>query len=357
MMVAVSAWAAEGEPPSGGKKIPAPKSARDADFADFNQLRRMPATKDEPALKKLVASGLTFLRLHPASLRATEVVNGLAFYANGIDGKRPEARALYVSHLKSELEVLMRGEVRDEETRAAWLALSAALADYEVRAAYNADNLAAFRRQIDVLAGAPAAGRFLVERERSYVHVLSVGVSLAEAGAHLRKLLAHPDPAVAAMARTELNLVELKRAPLELKFTALDGRPVDLVRLRGRVVVLYVWSTGQKGAAGSLEAVRKLHDEYRRRGLEVVSICVDPADQRAKAAAALQQNPVPWPVQYDGLGLKHPLLEKLNLTAAPALLLLDQKGFLQHAMQGTHLSVNLPYNQLVAHTRRLLVIR
>ena len=66
---------------------------------------------------------------------------------------------------------------------------------------------------------------------------------------------------------------------------------------------------------------------------------------------------MPWPVQFDGLGFKHPLLEKLNLSSAPALLLLDQKGFLQHAMQGTHLTVNLAHHQVVAHTRRLLVIR
>lgn len=351
------AAAQSGGSKSGEAKEPAPKAVRDAAFAEFNQLRRLPAAKDEPALQKVIASGMAFLGRHPTASRATEVVNGLAFYANAIDGKRPELRAAYVGHLKSELARAMQTDGQNDDSRAVWLALAAAAADCEVRAAYNADNLSAFRRQIDVLAGAPAASRFLVERERSYVHVLSVGVSLAEAGVHLRKLLTYRDPAVAAMARTELNLVELKQAPLELKFTALDGRPVDLVRLRGRVVVLYVWSTGQKGAAVSLEAVRKLYDEYRKRGLEVVSICVDPADNRANVAAALQQSPVPWPVHFDGLGLKHPLLEKLNLTGAPALLVLDQKGFLQHVMQGAYLTVNLPHHQVVAQTRRLLVIR
>ena len=343
--------------PSGDAKVQTPKAVRDAAFTEFNQLRRMPATKDGPALRNLVSSGLTFLTRYPESLRAPDVVNGLAFYANGIEVKRPEARATYVAHLKGELAAALRAEGPEGDARVALLALTAAVADYEVRAAYNADNLTLFRGQIDVLAGAPAASRFLVERERSYGHVLSVGVSLAEAGAHFQKLLVHHDPAVVVMARTELNLVEVQQVPLQLQFTAWDGRPVDAARLRGRVVVVYVWSTGQKGPAGSLAAVRTLYDEYRRRGLEVVSVCVDPAENRAKVEASLQANPVPWPVQFDGLGFKHPLLEKLNLSSAPALLLLDQKGFLQHAMQGTRLTVNLAHHQVVAHTRRLLVIR
>lgn len=343
---------------AGEKKPVAGRSAAaETDYQEFAQLRRMASTKDEPALQKVVAAGFAFLSRHAASPRATEVVNGLAFYANAIDGKRPDLRAAYLTRLKAELAVAMRTEGADDDTRAAWLALVAALADHDVRAAYNADNLALFRRQIDLLAQAPASGRFLIERERSYLHVLSVGVSLGEAAAHLQQLLSHSDPAMVAMARVELNLVELKQAPLALKFVAWDGRPVDLVKLRGRVVLLHVWSTSQKAPAGGFEAVRKLYDEYRKRGLEVVSICVDPAENRAKVAAALQRHSVPWPVHFDGLGFKHPLLEKLNLSNAPALLLLDQKGFLQHAMQGTYLTVNLPHNQVVAQTRRLLVIR
>ena len=207
------------------------------------------------------------------------------------------------------------------------------------------------------LAEAPGGARFLADRERSYVHILTLGTSLARAEDHLKKLLAHPDKGVAGMARTELNLVEIKRQPYELSFTAFDGKPVDFAQLRGKVVVLYFWSSTNKGSIGALDALKQIASDYRKKGLEVVTVSYDKAEDREKLAAAIKENRISWPVHFDGKGAKAEFAAKLNITGVPALLVFDQKGMLLHTMQGTNLTVNLPVNQLDGQVRRMFGIK
>ena len=47
----------------------------------------------------------------------------------------------------------------------------------------------------------------------------------------------------------------------------------------------------------------------------------------------------------------------LTVTGVPAVLVLDQKGMLQHTMQGMNLTVNLPFNQLEGQVKRLLGVK
>jgi hypothetical protein len=49
--------------------------------------------------------------------------------------------------------------------------------------------------------------------------------------------------AVKEMAAGRLRIVEAMSAPLDLKFTAADGREVDLAKLRGKVVLVDFWAT------------------------------------------------------------------------------------------------------------------
>lgn len=342
---------------AGDKKAAPTKTPADLAFDEFNKVRTASGTKDQAFFQKVIAAGVAYLAQHPTHGRVNDVVKNLAFFGNAIDSKQPALRTSYLSFLKLEVTNLRYKEGVSDETKAALAAVDAAMADFEVREAFNAINLANFREKIDALAETPGSGRFLLERERSYVHILAYGSSLAKAEEHLKKLVEHKDKAVAGMARTELNLVEMKKQPLALKFTGFDGKEVDFAQLRGKVVALYFWSSAHKGSIGNFDGFKRIHSDYRKRGFEVVTVSYDKAEDREKVAAAIKENRISWPVHFDGQGAKNEIMGKLNPASVPAVLLFDQKGMLQHTMQGMELTVNLPLNQLEFQVRRMLGVK
>ncbi len=55
----------------------------------------------------------------------------------------------------------------------------------------------------------------------------------------------------------------------------LDGRPVSLQSLRGKVVVLNVWATWCRPCRSEMPALERLHQRLRGHGLQVVAVSVD----------------------------------------------------------------------------------
>ncbi|MGH7959961.1 MAG: TlpA disulfide reductase family protein, partial [Opitutaceae bacterium] len=239
-------------------------------------------------------------------------------------------------------------------------ALDAAVADNDVRDAFNADNLNTLREKIDTLAGMPGSGRFLVERERSYSHVVILGANPARAEAHLTKLLEHKEKPVAAMAREELNIVEARKEPCAVKFTALDGKEVDMAQLRGKVVAMYFWSSGSKPSTARFEALKQVYSNYRKKNFEVVTVSYDRAEDRPKLEKFIKDNRIAWPVHFDGNGPKNAFASKYNATGVPRLFIFDQKGILQTTLTGTpiaRVTPDFPQNQLEGKVKQLLGIK
>ena len=338
------------------KKAPA-KTPADLAFDEFNKVRGEGGPRDQARFQKVIASGLAYLGTHPTHGRVPEAVNGLAQYANSIDRKQPALITSYFSFLKLEATNLKFKDGVTDPTKAALAALDAAIADFELRAQFNRDNLANLREKLDTLGETPGTGRFLAERERSYLHVLALGTSLANAEAFAKRLLEHKDKGVAGMARAELNILEARKQPFDLKFTGLDGKETDLAQLRGKVVALYFWSSTNKGSLGNIEQLRMLHSDYRKKGFEIVTVCFDKAEDVEKAKAAAKENKIAFPVHFDGKGNKNELAAKLGINDANRLLVIDQKGMLQASMQGSTLTINLPVNQLEGTIKRLLNIK
>jgi cytochrome oxidase Cu insertion factor (SCO1/SenC/PrrC family) len=351
-----------GKDKGGEKKAAAPKTPADLAFDAFNKARTEQGGKmDQPRFQRVIASGLGYLMEYPTHGRVNDAIRDLAFFGRNIDAKQPALRTAYSSLLKLDVTNNRYKEGLSEPVKAVLAALDAAIADNDVREAYNADNLNTFREKIDTLAETPGGARFLADRERSYIHVLILGSNSAAKGeAHVNKLLAHPEKSVVSMAREELNFVNAKKEPYELKFTALDGKPVDLAQLRGKVVAVYFWSAANKSSMDRMEALKQLHSTYRKRGLEFVSVSLDKEEDREKVIKAVKDNRVTWPVYFDGKGTKSEVATKLNVTGVPRLLVFDQKGILQMTMQGNpvgRLQADLPANQLEGMTKKLLAIK
>lgn len=348
-------------PKGGEKKAAPPKSAADLAVDAWNKARNDPAGKTAAGFANVVAAGMSYVAQYPTHGQISSVINQLATFAGGIDPKQPALRASFISQLKLEVTNQRYKDGVTDPVKAALAAIDAAVADFEMRQSPGRDGLVALREKIDALAETPGATRFLGERERSYAHLLILMNQSPRAEEQLKKLATHADKGIAGMAKQELTIIETKKTPFELKFTGLDGKETDLAQLRGKVVALVIWNTGSKGFTDNLERLKMLHSDYRKRGFEVVTVCYDKEEDRAKVQKYVKDNRINWPVHFDGTAGKNSFAAKLNADNSnlPRAYLFDKAGLLQTIMPAgrTDLTPNVPLTQLEPHVKRLLGIK
>ncbi|MEN9636069.1 MAG: hypothetical protein RL077_4473 [Verrucomicrobiota bacterium] len=130
--------------------------------------------------------------------------------------------------------------------------------------------------------------------------------------------------------------------PLEIAFTAVDGREVDLRKLRGKVVLVDFWATWCAPCIAELPNVKKVYADYHSKGFEVVGISLengrllptDTPEQTTKKLAAAKKvltdftakEAMPWPQHFDGKHWKNDISTKYDIGGIPAMFLLDQDG-------------------------------
>lgn len=348
-------------PKAGDAKAAPAKSPADLAYEEFNKQRNDPGAKDQARFQKVIAAGVSYLIAYPTHGQVNTVVTNLAFYPTAIDRKQAAMRSSFLANLRLEAVNAKYKEGVTDATKAALAGLEAAISDFEVRENTNRETLAALREKIDAAADTPGAGRFLAERERSYVHLLALSPGgSANAERQLTQLLNHKEKAVKDMAREELNIFEVKKAPYELKFTGIDGKEVDFAQLRGKVVALYFWNSTNKGSVDRFESLKQIHSDYRKKGFEVVTVSYDKEEDREKLMKSVKENRISFPVYFDGKQAKNAFSPKLNVYSVPRLYVFDQKGILQTTIQGSpvgRLQPDLPQNQLDAMVKKLLGIK
>ena len=162
----------------------------------------------------------------------------------------------------------------------------------------------------------------------------------------------------------ERHIVRLIQVNLERQgytvVTAFDGKEVDFAQLRGKVVAMYFWSSTNANSTKNFDGLKQIYSDYRKRGLELVTVSFDKEEDRDSLAKYVKDNRIAWPIHYDGKGAKNDFITKLNVTGVPRLLVFDQKGILQTSIQGNpvgRLQADLPPNQLEGMTKKLLGIK
>jgi len=152
----------------------------------------------------------------------------------------------------------------------------------------------------------------------------------ARYNALLQQLASDPLPAVAQMANEQLavqkRLEDLKTKPIDLQFTALDGTPVDLSKMRGKIVLVDFWASWCPDcvteAPGIVDAYKKYHDQ----GFEIVGVSLD--EDKAALLEFAQQNGMVWPQYFDGKKWNNEVSKSFDITSIPAMWLFDKKGLL-----------------------------
>ena len=143
------------------------------------------------------------------------------------------------------------------------------------------------------------------------------------------------DAEIKARAAGLLKNLDNVGKPLALKYSALDGRAVDLEQLKGKVVLVDFWATWCPPCIGMLPHLKATYQELKPRGFEILGISYD--DDKQKLESFLKREQVSWPQFFDEKGRENKFAQEFSVQALPTMWLVDKKGVLRYLTAGNDL--------------------
>ncbi len=109
-------------------------------------------------------------------------------------------------------------------------------------------------------------------------------------------------------------------------FNSLDGRHVDLFKLRGKVVLIDFWASWCKPCITSMAYLKKLYDKYHKNGLEIIGISLDNKGMNPQVKQIIEKQGLSWPQRFEGKGMNDPFAKQYAINSLPTIWLLDKNG-------------------------------
>lgn len=123
-----------------------------------------------------------------------------------------------------------------------------------------------------------------------------------------------------------IQRLEIHSKPISLKFTALDGRKVDLEKMRGKVVLIDFWSTQCGACVLEMPDIKKVYDNFHKKGFEIIGISMDDEKNKKDLVKLIKDKEISWPQFYDGKGIENEISSKYGISVEPTMWLVDKKG-------------------------------
>ena len=112
--------------------------------------------------------------------------------------------------------------------------------------------------------------------------------------------------------------------PPDIKFQAVDGRHVDLSKMKGKVVLVDFWATWCGPCVGEIPHVKAAYAKYHAKGFVIVGISLDQDLARLQEFTKAQD--MPWPQYFDGKGWGNAISTRFGIKGIPTMWLVDKNG-------------------------------
>ncbi len=166
------------------------------------------------------------------------------------------------------------------------------------------------------------------KRPEPYLMLLQAtqGLDTAKRRAAIEELSSMPDVPEMVKQRVDGMLRQLKLAghPLDIQFTAVDGREVDLAKYKGKVVLVDFWATWCGPCVAELPHVKEAYEKFHARGFEVVGISFDGEKSALEKFVAAKD--MPWPQYFDGKKWENKFGQQYGIDSIPQMWLVDRDG-------------------------------
>lgn len=113
-------------------------------------------------------------------------------------------------------------------------------------------------------------------------------------------------------------------------FTTLDGKPIVLSELRGKIVLVNFWATSCPGCIKKMPDMIETYNQYKDRGFEVIAVAMS-YDPPSYVASFVQTRQLPFPVALDVNGEHARAFGNVQIT--PTTFLIGKDGsILEHKL-------------------------
>ena len=132
------------------------------------------------------------------------------------------------------------------------------------------------------------------------------------------------DAQVKEAAAALLKKSERMGKPLDIKFTALDGRKVELAKLKGKVVLIDFWATWCGPCVAEIPHMKSAYEKLHAKGFEIIGISLD--DDKTALQALVRQKQLPWPQFFESEKDENRYAKEYGVSSIPAMWLVDKQG-------------------------------
>jgi thiol-disulfide isomerase/thioredoxin len=125
-------------------------------------------------------------------------------------------------------------------------------------------------------------------------------------------------------ARRILGRLDHLGKPIPFQGVALDGRPINLSKMKGKIVMFHFWETDCGYCVEELADIKDIYEKFHSQGLEIISISFD--HDKDRLAQSLEQSPMPWPQYFAGTDWNVIHGRDFDIQGIPTVWLVDRRG-------------------------------